>query len=134
MSHSFCNVWIHAVFATKDRQQIITLDLEEVLYPFLHDEFSQLGCILKIVNGLSDHIHCLFMLDATKSCAEVMKQVKGSSSHFINEHNFIFEKFAWQKGYSAFSVSDSAVDDVYEYIKKQKIKYESLEEEGIKLS
>ena len=132
MSHSFYNVWIHAVFATKDRQQIITLDLEEVLYPFLYDEFSQLGCQLKIVNGLTNHIHCLFMLDANKSYADVMKQIKGASSHYINQHNFIFEKFAWQKGYSAFSVSDFAVEDVHEYIKKQKLKQESLEEEGIK--
>lgn len=133
MSHSFYNVWIHSVFATKDQQQIITLDLEEVLYPFLYDEFSQLGCKLKIVNGLSDHIHCLFMLDSQKPYAEVMKQIKGSSSHYINRHNFIFEKFAWQKGYAAFSVSDYNVEDVYEYIKKQKLKQESLEEEGIKL-
>ena len=132
MSNSFYNVWIHAVFATKDRQPIITLDLEEHLYPFLYDEFRLLGCKLKIVNGLSDHIHCLFMLDAKKSYAEVMKQIKGSSSHYINEHNFIFEKFAWQKGYAAFSVSDFAVEPVDEYIKKQKMKHESLEEEGIK--
>ncbi len=133
MSYSFSNVWIHAVFATKDRQPIITLDLEEVLFPFIYDEFSQLGCKLKIVNGLSDHIHCLFMLDSKKSYAEVMKQIKGSSSHFINENNFIFEKFAWQKGYVAFSVSDFAVEAVSEYIKKQKLKHETLEEEGIKL-
>jgi len=133
MSHSFYNVWIHAVFATKDRQQIITLDLEEVLFPFLYDEFKQLDCKLKIVNGLSDHIHCLFMLDAKKSCAEVMKQIKGAASHYINEHNLIFEKFAWQKGYAVFSVSDSNVDSVYEYIKKQKVKQESIEEEGLKI-
>jgi REP element-mobilizing transposase RayT len=133
MSNSFYNVWIHAVFATKDRQHLISLDLEEVLYPFLFDEFSQLGCKLKIVNGLSDHIHCLFMLDAKKSYAEVMKQIKGTSSHYINEHNFIFEKFAWQKGYAVFSVSQFDVEFVYEFIKKQKIKQESLEEEGIKL-
>lgn len=133
MSHSFYNVWIHAVFATKDRQQIITLDLEEVLFPFLYDEFKQLDCKLKIVNGLPDHIHCLFMLDAKKSCAEVMKQIKGASSHYINEHNLIFEKFAWQKGYAVFSVSDFNVDSVYEYIKKQKVKQESLEEEGLKI-
>ena len=133
MSHSFYNVWIHAVFATKNRQKIITLDLEEVLFPFLYDEFSELGCKLIIVNGLPDHIHCLFMLDAKKSYAEVMKQIKGSSSHYINEHNLIFEKFAWQKGYAAFSVSNFEVDAVYEYIKKQKLKHESIEEEGFNL-
>ena len=122
MSHSYYNVWIHAVFATKDRQELITLDLEEVLYPFLYAEFDELGCKLKIVNGLSDHVHCLFMLQAQKSYAEVIKQIKGSSSHYINQHNLILEKFSWQKGYAVFSVSNAEVDTIYDYIKKQKLK------------
>ena len=133
MSHSYYNVWIHAVFATKDRQELITLDLEEVLYPFLYAEFDELGCKLKIVNSLSDHVHCLFMLQAQKSYAEVIKQIKGSSSHYINQHNLILEKFSWQKGYAVFSVSNAEVDTIYDYIKKQKLKHESLEEEGFKL-
>ena len=133
MSHAHFIFWVHAVFTTKNRQKIINLDLEEVLYPFLYDEFREIGCKLKIVNGLSDHIHCLFLLDSKKSFSEVIKQIKGSSSHYINQNNFIFEKFAWQKGYAAFSISESAVDIVYQYIKNQKIKHESLEEEGYSL-
>jgi len=50
----------------------------------------------------------------------VIKQVKGSSSHVINQQNLIPEKFAWQTGYSAFSVSESALNKAYWYIKKQK--------------
>ena len=133
MSNSFYNVWIHAVFATKNREELISLELEDELYPFLYEEFKSLGCKLKIVNGLSDHIHCLFMLDAKKSYAEVMKQIKGASSHYINQHNFILEKFSWQKGYAVFSVSSSEVEVIYNYIKKQKINQESLEEEGFNL-
>jgi putative transposase len=49
-----------------------------------------------------------------------MKQIKGSSTHFINENNLIDDKFAWQTGYAAFSVSESIVDRVYNYIKNQK--------------
>jgi REP element-mobilizing transposase RayT len=73
------------------------------------------------------------MLDAKKSYAEVMKQIKGSSSHYINQQNFIPEKFSWQKGYAVFSVSNSDVVKIYNYIKKQKFKQESLEEEGFNL-
>lgn len=134
MSHSFYNVWLHTVFTTKNRQPLITADLEEVLFPFLYDEFSEMGCKLKIVNGLEDHIHCLFMLDAESSFARVMKQIKGASSHHINQQDVIIEKFSWQKGYAALSVSESGVDDVYNYIKNQKIKRESIEEEGFQLN
>lgn len=86
MRHAYYYVWLHAVFTTKNRQPLITADLEEELFPFLHDEFNKLGCKLHIVNGLADHIHCLFMLNAQYSYASVMKQIKGASSYFINDH------------------------------------------------
>ena len=121
MAHSYYNVWIHAVFTTKYRQHIITPDLEGLLFPFLYEEFDKLGCRLLIVNGLSDHVHCLFLLNANHSYSWVLKQIKGASSHYINENNFIPKKFKWQKGYAVFSVSKSGVTAVYNYIKNQKI-------------
>ncbi len=75
---------------------------------------------MKIINGMPEHIHCLFQLNPQKSVAEVIKHVKGSSSHFVNQHDLIADKFAWQTGYSAFSVSESAVGKVYQYIQNQK--------------
>jgi REP element-mobilizing transposase RayT len=69
---------------------------------------------------MPDHIHCLFLLSPQKSIAEVIKQIKGSSSHYINQNNFIAYKFAWQTGYASFSVSESIVEKVFEYIKNQK--------------
>lgn len=83
-------------------------------------EFGALGCPVRIVNGMPDHIHCLFLLHAQKTIAEVIKQIKGSSAHFINQHDIIPEKFAWQPGYAAFSVSDTNVERVFKYIKNQK--------------
>ena len=130
MSHSYYNVWVHAVFATKDRNPIITAAIEEQLYSCLYAEFKSMNCTLKIVNGLSDHVHCLFMLGPQRPLSEVMKHIKGLSSHFINSHNAATEKFAWQKGYAAFSVSKSRLDIVYRYIIEQKMKIKSLEDEG----
>jgi putative transposase len=54
---------------------------------------------------MPDHIHALFLLNPQKSISEVIKQIKGSSSHFVNHQNLIDEKFAWQTGYAAYSVS-----------------------------
>jgi putative transposase len=62
----------------------------------------------------------LVLLHAQKSIAEVIKQIKGSSSHYINQTNLIHDKFAWQTGYAAYSVSESVVEKVYEYINGQK--------------
>ena len=67
---------------------------------------------------MPDHVHCLFLLSPQKSINDVIKQVKGSTSHDINEKNLI--KFSWQTGYAAYSVSESVVEKVFEYIKNQK--------------
>jgi len=120
MSHSYNKIWIHAIWSTKNRDRLITPEIEAVLYPFLHLQFRALACPLRILNGMPDHIHCLFLLDANKSVAEVLKQVKGSSSHHINQKELKKEKFAWQTGYGAFSVSESGIQKVYDYIKSQK--------------
>ncbi len=133
MPHSYYSVWIHAVFATKDRKPLIKPEIENHLYGCLYREFSTMDCSLKIVNGLSDHVHCLFTLSPQKSLSEVIKHIKGLSSHFINQQFATNEKFTWQKGYAAFSVSDSRIEVVCKYIREQKLKSKSLEEEGFKL-
>ncbi len=69
---------------------------------------------------MPDHVHCLFLLSPQKTIAEIIKQVKGSTSHFINEQNLIPDKFAWQTGYAAYSVSQSVLEKVVEYIRNQK--------------
>ncbi len=120
MPHSFNKIWIHAVWATKKRFPLIHTTVEQKIYQFISEQLREQGCPVRIVNGMPDHIHCLFLLNPKKSIAEVIKQIKGSSSHFVNRNNLIVEKFAWQTGYASFSVSESAVEKVFEYIKNQK--------------
>jgi REP element-mobilizing transposase RayT len=120
MSHSYYKIWIHALWATKERTPFIYAAVESKIHEYIAEQFAELDCPAKIINGMPDHIHCLFRLNPQKSVADVIKQVKGSSSHFVNQHDLIADKFAWQTGYSAFSVSESAVGVVYQYIKNQK--------------
>lgn len=120
MPQSYTRIWIHAVWGTKHRLPFINTDIEGIIHDFIREQLRAQGCPVRIVNGTPDHVHCLFLLTPKKSIADVIKQVKGSSSHFINEQQLIDEKFGWQNGYGAFSVSDSAVGNVFKYIKKQK--------------
>jgi REP element-mobilizing transposase RayT len=94
--------------------------MERQLYEFIGVELKRMGCTLEIVNGMPDHIHCLFSMPAELSVSEIMKQIKGSTSHFINHKDLIPEKFVWHNGYGAFSVSQSGVAEVYKYIYQQK--------------
>ncbi len=120
MPHSYNKIWIHAIWATKERMPLIHSSIEQNIYNFMSDQLREQGCPVRIINGIPDHIHCLFLLSPNKSIADVIKQIKGSSSHFINQNNLIQEKFSWQTGYAAYSVSESVLDKVYRYIKNQK--------------
>jgi REP element-mobilizing transposase RayT len=125
MSHSLNKIWIHAIWATKFRAKLIHPNIEEQVFTYLKQQLQDLGCTVRIVNGMPDHVHSLFLLNRQKSIAEVIKQIKGSTSHFINQNNLISEKFAWQTGYAAFSVSESGADKVYAYIRNQKIHHKT---------
>ncbi|MFE3867472.1 IS200/IS605 family transposase [Flavobacterium sp. LS2P90] len=120
MPYSFNKLWIHAVWATKNRSELIDFSIEKQVYDYIRQELIDLGCPVRIINGMPDHVHALFLLNPQKSIADVIKQIKGSSSHSINGENLMLEKFAWQTGYAAYSVSESQLEAVYYYIKNQK--------------
>lgn len=120
MSHSYLKIWVHAICATKNRLPLITPGIETALHAHMRKEFSECGCIIKAINGMPDHVHCLFLLNAQKSVSDIIKQVKGSTSHWANQQDIISEKFAWQTGYGAYSVSESQLNKVFEYINNQK--------------
>jgi putative transposase len=124
MPHSFNKIWIHAIWATKERRPFIHHSIEPMLYSFISEQLREQGCLPRIINGMPDHIHCLFLLNPKKSIAEVIKQIKGSSSHFINQSTLIEGKFAWQNGYAAYSVSESVLEKVFRYISTQKLHHQ----------
>jgi len=126
MSHSFSKLWVHAIWSTKDRRPLIQPQIETKIYDYVRLQFSELECSVVAINGMSDHIHCLFLLNPKKSVAEIIKQIKGSSSHFINQKNLTIEKFTWQTGYAAFSVSESTLKKVFQYIQNQKSHHQKM--------
>ncbi len=120
MSHSYTKLWLHVVFSTKYRAPLIHPSIEGLVYGYLSQQLTEQGCIVKVINGMPDHVHLLFTQNHKLSVADTIKQIKGSSSHWINQQDIIKEKFAWQMGYGAFSVSESQVDKVFNYIVTQK--------------
>ena len=120
MAHSFNKIWIHGLWSTKDCQPLISQHVESRIHGFLHEELIEIGCPVEIINGMPDHVHSLFLLNPQKCVTDVIKHVKGTSSHSVNHQNLISQKFAWQTGYAAYSVSESQLEKVFLYIKNQK--------------
>ena len=107
MANSLNDVWIHAVWSTKYRESLIDNGIEQLLFDYIKNQFAEQKCSVIAINGTPDHIHCLFQLNSDRSIGQVLKQVKGSSSRYINENNLTLDPFSWQRGYSAHSVSKS---------------------------
>jgi REP element-mobilizing transposase RayT len=124
MSHSYNKLWVHVVFSTKNREALIRQDIETKVHQHIREQLIETGCFVRIINGMADHVHLLFLLNQQKSIAEVIKQIKGNTSYWINGQSLIPEKFSWQTGYGAFSVSESQLEKVFNYIQYQKQHHE----------
>jgi putative transposase len=120
MPSAYTQNYYHTVFSTKFREPLINPDLEARLYPFLGGIVRDLRCALIAVNGMPDHIHLLIRYRADLSHSEMLQQIKGRSSKWINETFVGVGHFAWQEGYGGFTVSRSAVPNVEDYIRRQK--------------
>lgn len=124
-------LWIHAILATRGGRQLISAALESRLQNFFHDVLMESDCTLRIVSGMADHVHLLLLLHPRRSVGDVMRKLKGQSSRWINQNHLSIQKFSWEPGYTAFSVSESQVQKVFDYITNQKEHHlrESFEEE-----
>jgi len=121
MPHSNTKIWIHLIFSTKDRAPIIDESFEQKLYTHIERKLSrEYDCIAESVNGTKDHLHILFRMGEKHSIENIVKNIKGESSHWINQSSLSLSRFAWQTGYSAFSISIDKVQRINEYIKNQK--------------
>jgi REP element-mobilizing transposase RayT len=83
----------------------------------LEDDFD---CDVRAINGTKNHVHVLFLLSPNYAIKDLLQNMKGESSHWVNQQNLTGAKSAWQTGYSAFSVSEASVPEVQRYIEDQK--------------
>ena len=113
-------LYIHLVWATWDRLPLITPEMERRIHRNIESEARKQGCDVLAINGVQDHIHLPVTLPATITIANLVKQVKGVSSHFVNETLRPAAQFKSQGSYAAFSVSRWDVDKIIEYIRRQK--------------
>src|SRR5437899_2226202 len=105
--HSYSRVWLHAIWATLERQPILSKPAAAKLSGHLSEYASEKGIYTKINFVNPDHVHLLLDLPTSLSVEDAMQLLKGRSSHWINESGLIPAKFAWGRGYGVFSVSHS---------------------------
>lgn len=120
MPGTFSQILLHTVFSTKHRTPWITADLQEHIYPYIGGIIRAEKGVLCDIGGIEDHIHIYHRWRPDGSISDLMRTVKSRSSKWIHEHFPKFKDFAWQEGYSVFSVSKSQEPAVKKYIANQK--------------
>jgi len=121
---SYVRIWVHVVFATKNREPLLKKDFRYDVYKHISENCLKKEIFLQAINGYTDHIHCLISLAKDQTIAKVVQLIKGESSFWINQNNLTDEKFGWQDDYFAVSVSESQTGKVIKYIKNQEKHHE----------
>ena len=115
----FSQLYVQLVFAVKYRERLIKKEVQTEVYSYISGILTNRNNKSIIINGMPDHIHILTGLNHNEKIPDLVGAIKRNSSVYINENQWIKNKFQWQEGYGAFSYSRSQIENVYEYIKNQ---------------
>ena len=117
MPSTHLSLHYHIIFCTKGRRRTIAENWREDLHAYIGGIVRDIGAIAECMGGPGDHVHALVGLRATHMLADAVRQMKRGSSTWIHQHGV--NKFAWQEGYGAFTVSPSQLKRVQRYIENQ---------------
>src|SRR5882757_5601490 len=101
MANTYTQIYVQIVFAVEGRQSLIKPQYQEEVYKYIAGITRNQGEKLIAINGMSDHIHVLVGLKPDIALSDLVRDVKASSSKFINDKQWIKGKFRWQEGFGA---------------------------------
>jgi len=119
MPNTYTQIHLHFVFAVQNRLSLIQQDWKDRLYQYITGIVKQNSHKMIIINGMPDHLHIVTGMRPTQSVSDLLQDIKGASSKWINDNKLVTGKFQWQEGYGAFSYNKSALPKLIEYVKNQ---------------
>jgi putative transposase len=119
MPQSLANLYVHLIFSTQERFPYLMKEVRPDLHAYMSTVLANLNSPAVLINSVADHVHLLFNMGRTVTLAQAVEDVKKSSSKWIKTQGPDLATFAWQAGYGAFSVSESNVPKVANYIRNQ---------------
>ncbi|MEP6794542.1 MAG: IS200/IS605 family transposase [Saprospiraceae bacterium] len=118
------SVLIHAVWGTKYRAALLTSEIRSLLFAHMKENAAKRNIRIVIINGMPDHVHCLFYLNPEFSVEKTMGLIKGESSFWLNKEKLIIKPFKWARGYYARYVGVGEKQIVIKYIENQQIHHQ----------
>ena len=120
MPQSLAKLYVHLVFSTKHRERVLPDAVRHDLHAYMGGTLKGMDCTPIEINSEPDHAHVLFLLGRTAALSDVVGGLKKSATDWLRDRGTAYRAFHWQAGYGAFSVSQSALDEVREYIRNQR--------------
>jgi putative transposase len=120
MPNTYTHLLYHIVFATKNRQPLFPEEWHDRTFAYMGGIVREQRGVLLAAGGMPDHVHLLVRLPADSNLATVLRLIKTNSSRWLHRASPDLSRFGWQVGYSAFTVSQSAADNVKQYLHRQK--------------
>ena len=125
MPQSLACLLVHIVFSTKNRVGMITPGVEGELFAYMSGVLRNHASPCLAINGTANHVHLLILQAKTEALSTLIRDVKRSSSKWIKTKGPEFRRFDWQEGYGAFTIGQSGVAALKEYIANQKEKHKT---------
>ena len=120
MANTYSSLFYHLVFSTKNRKKLIRKEIESRVWQYIGGIARKNSFVAIRVGGIEDHVHILIMAPPKMEPSHIAKLIKGGSSRWIHQEFPELKTFAWQDGYSMFTVSQSIVPKVDAYIRNQR--------------
>jgi len=121
MNHTLTQIWVHAIWCTRDRKSLIKTVFQAPLNRYLRYKLQEMDCPVRVINGTSDHVHLLFQLGHEVPLTRLIEHTQRESARWVHEQHFLQIPFSWQPGYCALSVSGSMVQRVEAFIREQRL-------------
>jgi REP element-mobilizing transposase RayT len=121
MANTYTQIHVQTIFAVKNRRWLVQKELKDELYKYITRIIQSYKHKLLAINGMPDHLHIFFGMRPTQSLSDLMQDIKGNSSKWINDKKFVKGRFEWQEGFGAFTYSKPQVPKVVAYVQNQEI-------------
>ena len=119
MANTYTQCYFHLVFAVKNREALIMKQWKDELGKYITGVVQNNKHKLLSIGSNPDHIHIFIGYNVNQLIPDLIEEIKTSSNAWIKQQGFSKFKFAWQKGYGAFTHSRSQLDQVIKYINNQ---------------
>jgi putative transposase len=111
-------VYLHFIWATYDRANKMTPEIQDVIFRQVRAVGQQSDCPVQAVGGIENHMHTVVLFSPSATISKLVKDMKGSTSHLVNEQ-FPESNFKWQGGYGVYPVSPQVLEKVNAYVNNQ---------------